>query len=133
MGQVKRQTKGLSLMETVLGSFLLFGIIVASFTFFSQVVRSGKTVELRDIANHVAESDLGKEKSKGLLSWDPVPTAIKESSVIDGVTYEHTVQRRLVSGFDAAELQELEVSVQWTVFDRKFGLVRKAWVSQSEF
>ena len=126
------QRKGLSLMEVVIGSFLLFWIIITSFSFFSQIVSSGKKIELRDIANHIAESDLGAQVSKGLVTWDPVPVAVQEQTVIDGVTYIRKVERRTVNGYEPAKLQEVLVVVHWTAFGRESEVVRKVLVSQSE-
>lgn len=119
-------------MEAVIGSFLLFGIIITSFSFFSQIVSSGKTIELRDIANHIAESDLGSQVSKGLVSWDPAPVAIQEQTVIDGVTYVRKIERRVLSGYEPAKLQEVVVIVHWRAFGRESEVIRKVLVSQSE-
>lgn len=128
-----KRSRGLSLTEAIIGSFLLFGLIIASFTFFSQVVRSGRSNEMRDVAEQLAANQLAGERSKGLVSWDPVPSAVDSKSTVGGIDYLQHLERHTVAGFEPTQVQEVEVTVRWSSFGQDLLLCRKVWVSESDF
>lgn len=101
--------RGLTLLEVLLGNFMLLIVILAAFSLLAGTLRVGESSEKALQAESYAQSFLERMRSRP-------PEEIATGAVAAAVYGDYTVRGevREVTGFDADQLKQVSVEVRWS-------------------
>ena len=101
--------RGLTLLEVLLGNFMLLIVILAAFALLAGTLRLGESSEKSLLAESYAQAALERARAK--------PPEELPSGALPAVVYgDFTVRTEVVgvTGFDPDQLKQISVEVRWS-------------------
>lgn len=123
-----RQTKGLTLTETIFALFLLGTVLVLLFNLFPTSVVALRQAEARNRAHQIANGVITRQMSlpySQLVASGPTPLNPVASG---GVTFQPTLEVFDIPGRNPLYLRGLRVTVNWSVGDKQHQVNQEVWV-----
>lgn len=124
--------RGLTLMETVVSTFIVALVLIALFNLFPTSMYALKQAENQIVADQLAQTwlEMYRAESMDYLNTNvggPYTLAAKK---FGGMTFQSELRIGTPSGTDADLVKSLNVRVTWTFQKRAREVVREAWVSR---
>jgi type II secretory pathway component PulJ len=120
-------TRGLSLLELIVGLFLLSLLILFIFNLYPTVVFASRQSEDKTRADHVAQTYLNRLRAQ---PFEQLELGIESERIeVDGVPMDVQVEVRRVANSEESVLKSCLVTVEWESRSGPKKRVHEVWVS----
>lgn len=119
------------MMESILGSFILWFVVLSIALLFQGSIFVMERASCSVQANALAEAAIDSLRAKGFKSLTPGSTTLPDKTV-DGMVYKTAVEVFVVGDEPTTSrdnLRGIRSTVNWTLRGRDMTMVRESWMS----